>query len=324
MDHLGYRISILIGIAVCSLSFALAAFAPSPLFFAFAMALFGVGKAFFDSSIRSAYSAVSKAEERSKAFRMRYLVLNVASVVGPLVGALLFPWLSWRVLGLTSFVYASIWAASFFSLKSDESSRVTKPKRIFSSGHRLLFQNKSLLFWVMSTTLVLAVYGGYETLMPLIAGKTSTNVPIISFLFSLNSIVVISVQLLPFSRAHNQNDLRIAQAGFVGLILGFAIFAIFYSSFIGLIVGTILFSIGESLLFPCFETLMDQMAPDDKKASYFAIGEMKQLGFLIGPSIGGLLYDLGGASILFGCFAALCLLSGFAFIKSRTPAVGEF
>ena len=317
MERIGYRASVLLGFALCSAGFGTAALASQTKALVLALALFGVGKTFSDSAIRASISALCEPEERPRMYRIRYLVLNVATVVAPLAGAFLFSKHSSWVLPMTAAFYALAWGLCLAGLKAPSLQCFAGKERRSWSSHHLLINDRGLQFWVLSTLLILLVYGGFETLMPLVAEKTSKNIPLLGPLMSLNAIVVILVQLIPFKDRTYRREILRARFGFGAFVLGFALFAVFHGVISGLILGTIVYSLGESLLFPCFDMLMDKLAPSGAKASYFAIGEVKQIGFLLGPVLAGVVYDWSGASALFGSFSMCCLASAMFFSMCR-------
>jgi MFS family permease len=326
LDRWGFRRSILLGLALSSLGFLGAALSLNVICFSMSLAILGLGRSFSEPSFRAALSAMTPIKNRSEVFRKRYMFMNGAAIIGPLIGAFLYPVFSYHVLFLTAGTYLIAWVLAFLGSKNLPAlnrGAVNRPKFQPLSGFCLLLENKALRLWVLSAMLILAGYSGYETLIPLVVGTTAGKIPVLGYLLSLNAAVVIFMQLLPLGQRHYRKDLFLAQWGFIGLIVGFATFALFYSSFTGLIVATVLFSAGESYVFPFFDTLMDRIAPEGAKATYFAIGEMKQLGLLLGPSLGGIMFDLGGASSLFFSFSMLCSISLFSFSRCLEAVAGN-
>jgi MFS family permease len=70
----------------------------------------------------------------------------------------------------------------------------------------------------------------------------------------------------------------------------------------------IVLSIGEGILFPTINLIIDRMAPEDIKGSYFGASSLAGFGFAIGPLVGGGLLHLGGGTALWWTMAALCVL----------------
>jgi MFS family permease len=313
IERVGYRLSLAAGLGLCATGYLVAAVSAEVWHFGAALSLFGVGKAIFDAAMRASISAIHAAEDRPRAYRLRYVVLNVATVLAPLIGAWVFATRPGWILPLTSAIYSLGALVCILALRGAGLERAADVVRRSLSDHGLLVNDRGLQLWIASTVLVLLVYGGFETLMPLVADKAHHAVPILGPLMSINAAVVILLQLVPVGTRTYQKEILLAKAGFGLLILGFALFAILHSSLYGLILGTVVFSSGEAMLFPCFDTLMDRLAPAGNKASYFAVGEVKQLGFLLGPVLGGMLIDWSGASLMFMVLSACCMASGMFF-----------
>lgn len=176
----------------------------------------------------------------------------------------------------------------------------------------MVLKDFRLLCWVVAFALVLMAYGSYEAFMPIIVEQSAGARPSFGVLVSLNAAVVIIFQVihlrymkwLPF----NQTVI----AGIVLLVVGFLIFTVDVHVFVMSLLAVVVFSIGETLLFPCFEVFMDKIAPANNKALYFGAGEVKQIGFFLGPLLGGVLFTAGGSHLLIAACAVCIGLAAIA------------
>ncbi|MOA54383.1 putative transporter [compost metagenome] len=72
--------------------------------------------------------------------------------------------------------------------------------------------------------------------------------------------------------------------------------------------AVILLSVGECILFPLLNVLIDQMAPSHLKGSYFGAASMSGLGVAIGALLGGWILANWGGGWLYALMALLCLV----------------
>ena len=70
----------------------------------------------------------------------------------------------------------------------------------------------------------------------------------------------------------------------------------------------ILLSVGECILFPLLNVLIDQMAPGHLKGSYFGAASISGLGVAMGALLGGWVLAHWGGSWLYALMALLCLV----------------
>ena len=162
----------------------------------------------------------------------------------------------------------------------------------------------------MANMLLMLVYAQFES--PLIQYLTRAGTPeverLIGWLVSTNALTIVILQFPLLHLTANWSIKRRLQLGvafFLSAQLQFALgdTAIWWHW----IVAVILLSIGECILFPLLNVLVDQMAPEHLKGSYFGAASMSGLGIAIGALLGGWILANWGGSWLYGCMALLCL-----------------
>jgi len=75
------------------------------------------------------------------------------------------------------------------------------------------------------------------------------------------------------------------------------------------IIAMILFTFGEILTFTSGDVLIDRMAPEAMRGSYYGAKSFSNLGQFIGPWLGGLLLATYDGTVLFMVVAAFSLVS---------------
>lgn len=91
------------------------------------------------------------------------------------------------------------------------------------------------------------------------------------------------------------------------ILLGGAIFAISQLCFFATrstdvwvwITVTAVFSIGEAILLPNLNILLDQLAPAEHRGAYLGASTLTTLGVAVGPLIGGVMLAMTGAGVIY-------------------------
>ena len=107
------------------------------------------------------------------------------------------------------------------------------------------------------------------------------------------------------------------------MLLGLQVL-VFATTAIGMMIAMAIVTIGEIFIFPSTSVFIDQIAPEDRKGTYFGAGQFRSIGNFTGPVLGGwLLQDFGG-DFLFSVIAGIILCSIFfyylgncTFLKSK-------
>lgn len=71
--------------------------------------------------------------------------------------------------------------------------------------------------------------------------------------------------------------------------------------------GTAVFSVGEAILMPNLNIMLDQLAPVEHRGAYLGASTLSTLGVAVGPLIGGVMLAMTGAGV-FICTALLSVL----------------
>ena len=313
-DTWGYTMAIRLGSALCAAAFASITFAPNVFFYAISLLLFGIGKSLQDTSIRATLAKMCPPRELGKFLRLRYLWNNVACVGGPLLGFLAYKTIFNFAFAISSAIYLVAHLVVVTQLKTPDS---VARKTAIATDWRESFQhyrNSDLQLFILSGMFILMAYGSYETIMPIVVAKSNGLRPSFGILAAINALTVIVSQLALMRWASGVSNRHSVYAGYVFQILGFLLFAIETTAVNTLfmtIVATVLFSFGESILFPATEMVLNDLAQGESRAAYFAAADTKQIGFFLGPAIGGAVFQWGGSSVLFLGIAGLLTIASF-------------
>jgi MFS family permease len=301
-DRFGSLLALRFAAILNTVAFFSLAVSPNLATFSLGLFLFGIGKSFFDSSIRAAMVAVCAPEQREKYFRIRYTLQNTGCMLGPLAGVFAYRLIDRAAFALTSLSYMFAFALFLIPRTTSFPGEASKHGGLLEKLR--VVGDLRLFWWILSGTFLLMSYGAYESFMPIIAEQSSGARPSFGILVSLNAGIVVLCQVIHLRWFQTMPVNSSITLGFILMVAGFLFFAVDYSMFFMTLVAVMILSIGEGLLFPCFEVLLDRIAPQRQKALYYGAGELKQIGFFIGPLIGGVLMQKGGYVLLFLCCAA--------------------
>ncbi len=239
---------------------------------------------------------------------------NISCVIGPLIGISIYQPGSGNAFGLAALCLLLSFIIALFFIKNHHCQTHAHKANISLFQSLSVLTDRNLLFWIVSSICILIAYGVFESLMPVVIANAPEVRPTFGILVSLNALSVIVFQLIYLRFFKHMPIKRSIHIGFILIILGFALFSLNWFPFIMTLIATVIFSAGETLLFPCIETIMGKIASNRKKAIYFASGELRQIGFFIGPIMGGIILEYAGSVSLF-LMCTVILIAGMISFK---------
>lgn len=101
---------------------------------------------------------------------------------------------------------------------------------------------------------------------------------------------------------------RIILGGIIFAISQFCYFSISSTDIWIWLSVTCLFSMGEAILMPNLNILLDQLAPPEHRGAYLGASTLSTLGVAVGPLIGGMLLAMTGAGVfIFTAFLSILI-----------------
>lgn len=312
-DRLGRRVILLLGCAFSAVGYATLALASGMGLFIVGLMIIGVCFAWVDPPVRALMSdLLGDRRRRALALQMRYYLINVAAVCGPLVG-IAFGLTSQRgtflITGLSYlpfFVYVALFIPAGKLLTQPQTEGVAQIK--LHQVMIIIARDKLYVAALLCSILCAIVFVHFESVLPQyllrIAPDQAVELITLILVTGASTVLIAQTFLVRF----------IAQLSLPNrILLGGAIFAISQVCFwltrstdawawVGV---TIIFSIGEAILMPNLNILLDQLAPAEHRGAYLGASTLTTLGIATGPLIGGVLLALTGA----GVFIATALFS---------------
>ncbi|MGY3903847.1 MDR family MFS transporter [Aeromonas lusitana] len=310
-DKWGRRNILLFGCLVSALSVSLLGLSHQVFWLAIGVIGSGLSYGLIDSPGKALMAdSLAEPKARELALHLRYFLLNLGAAIGPLLGVSYGLSARQETFLLLSGSYLLLGLAFMFGFRLAGAQASSAAGPGMRAVLRVLWQDRGFLLLTMANMLLMLVYAQFES--PLIQYLTRAGAPeverLIGWLVATNALTIVILQFPLLHLTANwpiKRRLQLGVAFFLSAQLQFALgdTAIWWHW----IAAVILLSIGECILFPLLNVLVDQMAPEHLKGSYFGAASISGLGIAIGALLGGWILANWGGSLLYGCMALLCL-----------------
>lgn len=315
-DRLGRRIILLLGCGFSAVGYITLALATGFGLFVTGLMIIGICFAWVDPPVRALMSdLLVDHRRRALALQLRYYLINVAAVFGPLIGL---------VFGLTSqkgtFLITGLTYVPFFiyvlfyiprgRIIAGQDARVTQALKLHQMV-LLIARDRIFIAALLCSILCNIVYIHYEAILPqyLLLLDDNGAVKLITLVLVTNACSVLFFQtfIMRFLATVTLSG-RIILGGIIFAISQFCYFSISSTDIWIWLSVTCLFSMGEAILMPNLNILLDQLAPPEHRGAYLGASTLSTLGVAVGPLIGGMLLAMTGAGVfIFTAFLSILI-----------------
>lgn len=290
----------------------------------------GLCNAFFEPTSQALIADLTDKEKRMKAYSLRYTAINIGASVGPLAGAYMASvsaGLAFIVTGTVYLIYA-LALLYYLSKYPVAGSSQQKNKITLGAAFTIVRKDKALGYLILGGLLVNAGYSQvHSNLAQHLDGSIEKAVFLFSVLLSINAIMVVFLSIPISHWTEKFQPMQVMIAGAIFTAAGLAGFGL-AGGWTVAILGMALLTIGEILIFPSNSLLIDRLASEELRGTYFGASQFRKLGNFIGPIFGGYLLSSFGGGMMFWIFSAIVLASIFFFgignsvyVKISMPAV---
>ena len=313
-DRLGRRVILLLGCGFSALGYSLLAQAAGMRLFIIGLMIIGVSFAWVDPPLRALMSdLLVDRRRRALALQMRYYLINVAAVFGPLVG-IAFGLTSQKgtflITGLTYipfFIYVLLFIPAGKLVKEQDGDGVTvKLHQVIG----IIARDNIYIAGLLCSILCSVVFIHYEAILPqyLLLLNSDAAIKLITLILVTNACTVLVFQtfIMRFLATVSLPK-RILLGGFIFALSQICFFSTRSTEIWLWLTVTSVFSVGEAILMPNLNILLDQLAPPEHRGAYLGASMLSTLGIAVGPLIGGIMLAMTGAGV-FICTALLSLL----------------
>ncbi len=300
-DWLGRRSVLLCSLITWTLMFFCFLFAETYLHFMLLNLMHGLCRSFFDPTSQAMMTDLTPETKRMKIFGYRYTALNIGLVLGPLLGAFLYP-----VVGIKTFYYTGVAfllytvILIFQFIRYDKQIQLSQPKgkMRLSDCVNVVKKDTALAYFVAGGILFFSVYSQIESNLPLhLSSELKNGSTLFPFLLSTNAVLVILLQGFATNWAQKKNILTSLLLGSLLFSAGFSAFAVGGNE-MSYFLGIVLLTLGEILVFPVSNRFIDQIADERLRGTYYGAFNFSQIGLFLGPVLGGwLLKNTGGETM---------------------------
>jgi MFS family permease len=291
-------------------------------------AITGVGVGGFWPSQSTLIASLTAPAERPAAFAMQRVVMNLGIGLGALAGGLIAttesPGSFTVLFGLNSLTFVVYGAVMLALVPSPELGR-TDARAERAGTYRDVLRHRAFVAVIgLNALFIFAGFSGFELLPVYAKNEAAVSETQIGLVFLVNTIVIVLLQL-PIARLA-QGRRRMPALGLLGILWAAAwlIVPIAGSETAGaatlFFIGAMtIFAVGECLHGAVHAPLVSDLAEPRLLGRYMALSALSwQVGFALGPAVGGFVLDYSPDSVWLGA-AAFCALGGIlAFLVETT------
>jgi MFS family permease len=318
VDRFGARRAVVAGLALSAAGAASIAFVTKPWQAFAAAAASGFGVAVFFPAFDSLLAVTVDAEQRSSVFAIRHATMNAGLGIGGLIAAAIVELDSVRTFQALYFVDAASFVAVVPLLLALRGigRRAAPDAEHVRGGYRTVLRDRVFLRVAALTFLLFALgYAQLNAAFPAFAtGPGGIGAKALAVAFAVNTLAVVVLQLpvLRLVQGHRRS---------AALSLVFAVWAVTWAAtliagkldggaaaVILFAVAVAIFALGETLMSPSVQPLVNDLAPDAIRGRYNAVYTLAlTTGYIVGPIAAGAALGAGHANAFFVALVAACL-----------------
>jgi MFS family permease len=283
----------------------------------------------FNPTGKALLSDLLPSDQRVKWFSYQYVAYNAGFAIGPLIGV----WAGFSG-GRVSFVLAAIAFGIYLVALTIALGRELPGVRPATTGHakvlpglrdtaRAILADRRLQCFLIAALLLEAVHSRISTLLAqYLYIEFDDAVRILAVVMTTNAATVVVFQLFASQFVLKRNPVHAIVIGSALMVCGMVGFA-FSGSMWAFVVAMVVFTIGETFIVPSEFAIIDRIAPEDLRGSYFGAQTFAQFGGFIGPYLGGVLLAGYGGQVMFLAIGSLALVSigVYVTVGRRMPAL---
>lgn len=276
-------------------------------------ALYGFVSSLFPASCQALLSDLTAQNEKSFVYQQRYAAINIGAALGPMIGVVLGITAAKSAFLITSGLYMIYFFILYvvFKYLPIAFMRPAHASLNLIASLKILSRDNRMIYFLLAGILFNACCIQVESTLPQHLALIFNNGSIIySYLLTLACVTFLLAQIPAY---YLSKYLKPSYQMILGIFIstfGFLIFALGQDLIISFYVGIVLITVGETCVFPIASYYIDCIAPKNLRGTYFGAGMLRQLGFAIGPIMGGYFLQNYGSSVLFLVVACITVLSG--------------
>lgn len=340
-DRFGRRRMMSIAVAGQSITFLVFAYANSPwltssalTFLAFSF--LGIWSALYWPASHAMVADVVKEKDRASVFAVFYTSLNIAVVVGPLIGTVLFYSYRFQML-LAGFLLTAILFVimqvfireTVPEKKQEKADHASWYKAVWKElqTYRIIAKDRTFLLFIVAGVLVAQTFMQLDILIAVYTSEVITNQTVFalgdlrievdgkqafSLILALNGLLVAIFTVFTSKFVTKFRIARVFVASSIAYAAGILLYGMTESFWI-FVVAIILFTIGELMVVGLQESFVASLATEESRGQYFSAASLRfTLGKLLAP-LSLVLVSYMSYQLTFTILALLALVSAFVY-----------
>jgi len=317
-DKIGRKPVLLISLAASAIGYAIWGLSNTLTMLFVSRIVAGFGNA--NLAVAQAYiTDVTPEDYRSQGMGMIGAAFGLGFVLGPAIGGTaIYFGAHPNYLGFMAAFFSVVDLIFTALIVKEPESRTEKARDPFARGAGFYFgtiANKRFTLPLLIIFVSTFAFANMETTLALLTAQFyNFTMAQTSYLFVGLGLVMVLVQgglIRPLAKKYA--DAPLISVGTALIAIGLILTPITHSFFV-MCVGLILLATGSGINSPANSSLLSKLAPKEETGGVMGIGQsMSTLGRILGPPIGGLLFDKMGAGSPYwlgaGCMLLACLLS---------------
>lgn len=278
----------------------------------------------FATVLKAYFADTLPPARKTKVFSLNYTFVNMGWTVGPPIGTGLLMYSAnlpfWLAACTASFpiFFIQRFVRSVPPSASGSNSTAWQPS--------IMLHDKALLWFTLSAFLGSLVFGSFSACISqyvLTVADTTLAEKVIGVVLPVNAAVVVSLQYMVGRRIRTENLQRLMTLGTLFFMGGLAGFMMSGSNLVFWGIAAFVFTLGELIYAPGEYMLIDNIAPDGMKSSYFSAQSLGWLGGAFNPLLtGGVLTHFPPNTLwllLIGVSACawLCMMRGLRISRDK-------
>lgn len=303
--HFGAKLSVLFAVFIIAICYFLLPITDNYFTILGIIILQGFGQGIVNPLLKKLVALYNKGNENI-AFRYRYIILCIAIIIGPVIGNVL------SILGVDFMLRITAVGCMISCLALAGVNAVRELPQQIAQKHQKYKLNFPIFLFIIWSILVFTVFSVFENVSPLaIQPYTSKAEELFSIMIILNSILAILFQPIIIILNNKLKLKHQIMIGSISFCLSYILFAYASGQFLHLMLATTIFTIGEAMLIPMLDVLISKISDDKQLTGIYAISEIKQLGFFVGPVLTTYFIQMYNVTIMYWLVALTCIFSMF-------------
>ncbi|MCB0273031.1 MAG: MFS transporter [Bdellovibrionales bacterium] len=279
--------------------------------------IYGVSRSTLRMNLTALLTDLSTPQTKKLILQTQYYMINLGACIGPLAGAYLFAKghrIAFIMTAIIYLIFGAILLRHFIQHRIADM-QVKASTLHFSKTMRTLFSDRRLLLFILTFVISSFNFVQFETNIPqhLYDIFSPNGVKYFSYLMATNAITIVIFQFILMHWSAKFSTSTTMTIGLIPQALGFFAFFALPPTLPNYMLAMFIFSIGEILTISNIYVIVDEISPKELKSSYFGSLELSNIGFMVGPVVGGWVFTTFGGNFVFLTCALLLLFSILTF-----------